>query len=105
VVPQVAEPIPFDALVEALRQLSFPQPALMFVEPSAESDGLSLADLDAALPREATLLIGPEGGWTTREIEQASSVCRLVRLGGRTLRADAMAIVATTALFARWGEF
>jgi 16S rRNA (uracil1498-N3)-methyltransferase len=105
VVPPVGEAISFDALVDALRQLSLPQPALMLVEPSVESEVLSLADLEPASPREATVVIGPEGGWTPREIEQASSVCRLVRLGGRTLRADAMAIVAMTALFAKWGEF
>ncbi len=62
-------------------------------------------DIDSVTPREATIAIGPEGGWTPEEVEQASSVCRLVRLGGRTLRADAMATVAMAALFTRWGDF
>jgi 16S rRNA U1498 N3-methylase RsmE len=34
----------------------------------------------------------------------ASTVGRLVTLGSRTLRADAMAIVALTALFTLWRE-
>jgi len=55
--------------------------------------------------REATVIIGPEGGWTSGEIERAASVSRLVTLGGRTLRADVMPIVALSALFTIWGEF
>ena len=77
---------------------------MMFVEPSAAIDLLSLGDLDAAPPRETTVLIGPEGGWTAEEIEGGSTACRLVRLGTPTLRADAMAIVALTALFTLWRE-
>lgn len=105
VVPPVAEPISFDALVDALRQLSLPQPALMLVEPSAECEVLSLAELDPAIPREATVVIGPEGGWTRDEIDRGSAVSRLVKLGGRTLRADAMATIAVAALFSCWKEF
>ena len=105
VVPPVSDPISFDALVDALHQLSLPQPALMLVEPSAESGVRALADLEPTPPREATIVIGPEGGWTSKEVEQASSACRLLTLGGRTVRADAMAIVAMAALFAKWGEF
>ena len=105
VVPSLAEPIAFDALLEALRRLSLPQPALMLVEPSADGGAMTLEDLDPATPREATVVIGPEGGWTPDEIERGSAACRLVRLGGRTLRADAMALVALAALFTKWREF
>jgi 16S rRNA (uracil1498-N3)-methyltransferase len=105
VVPPVAEPITFEALVDALRQLSMPQPALMLIEPSAEGDALPLADLEPAIPRAATLVIGPEGGWTMSEIARGSAVARLLTLGGRTLRADAMATIAVAALFSRWQEF
>jgi 16S rRNA (uracil1498-N3)-methyltransferase len=104
VVPPVADPIAFDVLIDALRQLSLPQPALMLVEPSSERDALSLAELDSGIPREATIVIGPEGGWTSDEVERGSTACRLVRLGDRTLRADAMTTVAMAALFAVWRE-
>jgi RsmE family RNA methyltransferase len=50
-------------------------------------------------------LIGPEGGWTPDEIDVAARTCRLVTLGARTLRADAMALIALSALFAHWREF
>jgi 16S rRNA (uracil1498-N3)-methyltransferase len=58
-----------------------------------------------AMPPSATLVVGPEGGWTEDEIRVASEVGTLVTLGGRTLRADAMALVALSALFTHWREF
>ena len=46
------------------------------------------------MPREGaiTLLIGPEGGWTDREL---AMVPEHASLGPRNLRADTAAIVAT----------
>ena len=38
-------------------------------------------------------------------ISAASGRCRLVTLGSRTIRSDAMALVAMAALFAKWGEY
>jgi len=105
VVPPVLAPMTLDSLLEALGRLTLPQPALMLVEPSAAGAVQSLADLDPTAPREATVIVGPEGGWTPEEVDRATAVCRLVRLGGRTLRADAMATVGIAALFARWGEY
>ena len=104
-VPPVLEPRPFAEVADALARLILPEPALMFVEPSAASGTLTLSDLASAPPREATVVIGPEGGWEPLEIERASAACRLVTLGARTLRADAMGVVALAALFALWKEF
>ncbi len=104
VVPDVREPIAFDAVPSALRGLTLPDPGLMFVEPAASSDAASLAELNASAPREATVVIGPEGGWTPEEVTQGATACRLVTLRSPTLRADAMALVAVTALFAAWEE-
>lgn len=103
-VPPVLEPRAFDAALDALSAMTLPGPGLMFVEPSASTDALTLADLDAAPPRETTVIIGPEGGWEDEEVERASATCRLVTLGAPTLRADAMPLVALTALFTRWRE-
>ena len=81
-----------------------PPPGLMCVEPTASADVLSLSDLGPNPPLATTIVVGPEGGWSAEEIAAGSSVCRLVTLGPRTLRADAMALVALTALFACWRE-
>jgi 16S rRNA U1498 N3-methylase RsmE len=104
-VPAILEPQPFEALAGAFTEMRLPGPALMLVEPGASVESLTLADLDPAPPREATLVIGPEGGWTAEELEAGAGSCRLLTLGARTIRADAMAAVAISALFARWGEY
>ena len=50
-------------------------------------------------PRDLTLIVGPEGGWTDRELGAASVTASL---GPRNLRADTAALVAlSVALAAR----
>ena len=105
VIPAILEPQAFDAVVASLAGMTLPGPCLMFVEPSAAADAVAAGDLDRTPPREATVLVGPEGGWTPEELEKGAAVSRPVTLGGRTFRADAMPVVALTALFTRWGEF
>lgn len=104
VVPAVLTPITFDALLAGIRTLAVPGTALLCTEPSASSGAVALGDLELAPPHEVTLAIGPEGGWTAAELESADA-CRLVTLGKRTIRADAMPLVALAALFAIWREF
>ena len=54
---------------------------------------------------EIELVIGPEGGWTDREVQALASAGMLVTLGGHTLRADAVPLVAVTALRVAWDDF
>jgi 16S rRNA (uracil1498-N3)-methyltransferase len=105
VVPVVLEAEPFGTIAALVDERQLPGPALLLVEPQAAADVVSLSDLEDRPPREASLLIGPEGGWTPEEITAASGWSRLLTLGGRTIRGDAMALVAVAALFARWGEY
>lgn len=105
VVPAIREPQAFEALPDALAALQVPSPALMLVEPSAGGTVMPLRELDRIPPREASVIVGPEGGWEPGEIEMASRACHLVTLGARTLRADAMSLVALSALFTHWNEF
>jgi 16S rRNA (uracil1498-N3)-methyltransferase len=105
VVPAILEPQSFDATLASLPALTLPEPCLMFVEPGAAAAVTAIGALDAVPPRQATILVGPEGGWTADEIERGAAVSRQVTLGRRTLRADAMAIVALTALFTVWRDF
>jgi 16S rRNA (uracil1498-N3)-methyltransferase len=69
---------------------------LMLVEPSASAGpGQSLRLLDSHVPASLSLLVGPEGGWTDDERQQADSAgCIPVTLGALTLRADAIAVAA-----------
>ena len=57
---------------------------------------LRLADLHE--PRDLTLLVGPEGGWTEREAEL---VALKASLGPRNLRADTAALVALATAISR----
>ena len=105
IVPLIREP---QTAVEALTHRAQALPSdlgVMFVEPAAANSTVTLAELPAAAPDRASVFIGPEGGWTPDEIDLGARTCRLVTLGARTLRADAMAVIALSALFAHWREF
>ena len=103
VVPAVHEPCTFEEALGPLGATGSTGCGLMLVEPSAAANVLSVGDVGEK-PSSATILVGPEGGWTPEEITLGSSVCRPVTLGSRTLRADAMGLVAVTALLTHWRE-
>jgi 16S rRNA (uracil1498-N3)-methyltransferase len=69
---------------------------LILVEPSAADRELSsLRVLEDHAPGSLALIVGPEGGWTPEERQQAEQAgCLAVTLGGLTLRADAIATAA-----------
>lgn len=99
VVPAVREP---QSVSACLAGHSATHTAVMLVEPGVAANAMPLSGLGDAAPAAATLLIGPEGGWTPQEVAAAAGACQLLTLGGMTLRADAAPMVATTALLARW---
>ncbi|HEY7173070.1 MAG TPA: 16S rRNA (uracil(1498)-N(3))-methyltransferase [Vicinamibacterales bacterium] len=100
VLPEVRMPLTFDNYLE--------EPAaglrLMLVEPAATSDVEPLAVLrQERTPSDAVLMIGPEGGWEEREWSAARERgIRLMSLGGRTLRADAVPVAAISVLEFLW---
>jgi 16S rRNA (uracil1498-N3)-methyltransferase len=96
-VPPILEP-------KRLEDVALPPPLFVLVEPGVAS-GLALGESEIPAAGQASVLIGPEGGWTSEELQHAATIGLLITLGGRTLRADAMALVAMAALFARWGEY
>jgi 16S rRNA (uracil1498-N3)-methyltransferase len=79
---------------------------LVLVEPGAGDPGHDVHELRGLrLPGSASILAGPEGGWTPEEIHSAMGAgCLPVTFGGRTLRADAIAIVALSILQFLWGD-
>ncbi len=102
VLPDVRMPLTLDTLLDepasALR--------LMLVEPGAAAQAESLSGLQhAPAPGDAMLLVGPEGGWTEQEWASAAAKgVRLVTLGHRTLRADAVPVAAISVLQFLWGD-
>jgi len=91
VIPIIEEPQPFDEIVKR--------------------DGTKIlfdADAESATPQltdAAILFVGPEGGWSERELQLAREHgCAFERLGIRRLRAETAAIVATALIAARAGD-
>lgn len=97
--PAMHAPCTFESLLTAGR---LPAPVFMFAEPAAFPGGDSLAAAAGTRPPHATILVGPEGGWTSQEIAAGANEWRLVTLRLPTIRADAMPSAATTALLAAW---
>ena len=100
VVPQIHDAAPIDWYwndhVEGSR--------IMCVEPAAAL-GEVLGVQSVPKPAAADLIIGPEGGWAVAEVAAAHDCgAILMSLGGRTLRADAVPIIALTALLTTWSE-
>jgi len=110
VLPEVRRPLTIEAYLDdpptALR--------LMLVEPetgrAGEAGQAGLAEPLSALqgqptPQDATIFVGPEGGWTEGELASARSHgVRLVTLGQRTLRADATPVAAISVLQFLFGD-
>ncbi len=75
---------------------------LLLVEPAA-ARGDAVDALPPIAPASAALLVGPEGGWTTAEVDEAIAAGWIPwSLGTLTLRADAAALVALGALRFAW---
>jgi 16S rRNA (uracil1498-N3)-methyltransferase len=102
VVPEIRMPLTLDvALGEPAAALR-----LMLVEPAAAAKVEPLSVLQQAPPpSDAVVFVGPEGGWAAEEwAAAAQSGVRLMSLGSRTLRADAVPVAAISVLQFLWGE-
>ena len=78
---------------------------LLLVEPSAAVEGRPVSTVGSTRPASASLMVGPEGGWSVGEIEAAVRAgCVPITLGRRTLRSDAVPIVAIGILQCLWGD-
>jgi 16S rRNA (uracil1498-N3)-methyltransferase len=100
VVPPVLEPLTLERYMAAGAMGAH----IMCVEPSAAMGGV-VTVRDVPAPAAAHLVVGPEGGWTPAEVERAAAAhWVLLSLGARTLRADAVPLVALSALLAMWSE-
>ena len=51
------------------------------------------------------LVVGPEGGFSERELDLAASRCEAVSLGPRVLRTETAPLAALAVIQALWGDF
>ena len=101
VVPPVHATRPFAELLRSAE----PHTRLMFVEPGAARHVTDVTALEGQRPVEAMVLIGPEGGWDTQEINDAANAgVTLLSFGSRVLRADAAAATVIPVLRYIWRD-
>ena len=83
-----------------------PGDTYVLLEPSAASEGTrAVRQLTRPSSGAATLVVGPEGGWTPGERDRALDAgCEPVSLGRLTLRADAVPLVAAALVLALWDD-
>jgi 16S rRNA (uracil1498-N3)-methyltransferase len=98
-VPEVTEPIQFDAFLRGQRD----GVTLLLLEPSIDSaDAVPVRSLSQQ-PTSATLVVGPEGGWAGGEVQAAIEAGFVpLTMGSLTLRADTAAFAALAALSVVW---
>lgn len=91
--PQLDAPVP---LLQLLQQLP---PGHRFIAHCAEGAKQSLRNVPRLLQKDAVLLIGPEGDFTTAEIEAALAAgCQPVSLGITRLRTETAGVVGAALL-------
>ena len=99
VLPEIFTPLTFDTWLKEPP----PDMRLMFVEPGLEGVEPLARLRTEQPPSAAALVIGPEGGWDASECAAAKAHgLRIVSLGGRTLRADAVPVAALSVLQFLW---
>jgi len=73
--------------------------------PTDAKAAVEYAERGPTPPTSATIVVGPEGGWSAEEIRTARAAgYRTLTLGRRTLRADAVPIVAIAVLQYLWRD-
>jgi 16S rRNA (uracil1498-N3)-methyltransferase len=101
VLPEILTPLSFETWLDEPP----PDLRLMFVEPGLDGAEPLGVLRTAPAPARASIVVGPEGGWEPSECAAAQSRgLRLVSLGGRTLRADAVPIAALSVLQFLWDQ-
>ena len=101
VVPPVHETKEFADLLQSTAGRT----RLMFVEPGAANDVREMTSLEAERPSDAIVMVGPEGGWDSQEIAEASGAgVTLLSFGARVLRADAAGAAVIPVLRYIWRD-
>lgn len=101
VLPDILVPLTFETWLDE----PAPDLRLMCVEPGIEGVEPVATLRDERVPFTASVVVGPEGGWDSAECAAArTKSLRLMSLGGRTLRADAVPIAALSILQFLWDQ-
>ncbi len=97
IIPEVAAPISFDTMLSALKE----EYAVTFYE----GGGVSLSMLVGESTRQVSIVIGPEGGFSSDEIEKLrENGAHIATLGKRILRCETAPMVALSVIMQLTGN-
>ena len=102
--PQISPLIPLPQWLSEKKNSAVPQQLGLMLSPTANKTlgNLSKPSADTNI----TVIIGPEGGFTSEEEEIVSHVGFIpIRLGNRILRTESAALAAISAIQTLWGDF
>lgn len=95
--PVVSEPSP---LMQAVTEAGLPADRYL-LSPLAET---GIASMQAPTDRRLLIAVGPEGGWSARDLQSLEGAgFSGIRLGPRILRTETAGLAAIAALQMRWG--
>jgi 16S rRNA (uracil1498-N3)-methyltransferase len=98
VLPEI---LPVQPLTEALLASTL---RLVCMEPAVAVNTSETTGLPLPPPAAAHVIVGPEGGWSPAECQWFTEHAAVpLRLGPRTLRAEATPMVALATLWTHWG--
>jgi 16S rRNA (uracil1498-N3)-methyltransferase len=96
-IPTVGLPIKLEACIKAALETST-RSLLLHADDPANPLWMALTRRETP-DKQVLLLVGPEGGWSPKEIEMAAGLgCELISLGPRILRTETAALVAISQL-------
>lgn len=103
VIPEVAPIVPF---MQFVAESGGGDQRILLVEPAVGAARAGIRVLAGRpAPSTATIVVGPEGGWTDTEVDAATAAgFTPLTLGARTLRADAAPAAAIAVLQHVWGD-
>ena len=104
VVPEVFDARALDTDATWLDGPRTPGPRLLLVEPGTALPARTPREVGEPPAGAASIIVGPEGGWTPEELGALGRVTVPMTLGHRTLRADRAVTVAIAALQAVWND-
>jgi 16S rRNA (uracil1498-N3)-methyltransferase len=94
-ITEIGEVVDFDSILNTADSYDLP----LFACSQSDSDNLRNTLQEHPKPNNILSLIGPEGGFTSKEIEMAKNAgCKFVSLGSRILRVETAAIAVSAIL-------
>jgi len=84
-------------------ETSHPSPPIVMAERTGAQSLLTIPCVAEETSRPVTVMIGPEGGWSARELDAAQATgCRFASFGKEILRAETASLAAVALLQARF---